>query len=136
VRFCGVLDGSETGFLFPLYLPEKNASVKFEPPEIEACGNASPLRITDFRLLKPKECFDPTKSVDETSYLPLFTFNNFRPNTAGVYELSLTFSTESRRDEQWLGITGYPGEEKVLELLEEIPRLTVKSNILQVKVEA
>ena len=135
-RLVGVLDGSETSVRFPHYLPEIKASVEFEPPGLEACGNASPLRASDFRLLKPQECFDPTKSAGEASYLPLFTFSNFRPNAAGIYEFSLTLSTKSRRDEQWLGITGYPGEEKVLELLKEVPRLTVKSNILSVKVEA
>jgi hypothetical protein len=136
VRLVGVLDGSETGVRFPHYLPEIKASVEFEPPELEACGNASPLRTTDFRLLKPQECFDPTKSAGEASYLPLFTFQNFSPSQAGLYELSLTLSTESRRDEQWLGTLGYPGEEKVLKLLKEVPRLNIKSNILTVQIEA
>jgi hypothetical protein len=136
VQIVGVLDGSETGVRFPHYLPEIKSSVEFEPPEMEVCGTAAPLRITDFRLLLPKDCFDPAKSAGEASYLPLFTFNNFRPSRAGVYELSLTLSTASERDEQWLGVTGYPGEEKVLELLKEVPRLTVESNVLIVKVEA
>ena len=136
VQIVGVLDGSETSVRFPHYLPEIKASVEFELPEMDVCGTTAPLRTSDFRLLKPKECFDPTKSADEASYLPIFTFNNFLPNAAGVYEFSLTLSTESRRDDQWLGIIGYPGEEKVLELLKEIPRLTVKSNVLTLKVEA
>jgi len=136
VNIVGVLDGSETGVRFPHYLPEIKASVEFELPEMEVCGTAGPLRTSDFRLLKPKECFDPTKSAGEASYLPLFTFQNFRPNAAGLYEFSLTLSTESKRDEQWLGIVGYPGEEKVLELLKKMPRLTVKSNVLTIEVEA
>jgi hypothetical protein len=136
VRIVGVLDGSETGVRFPYYLPEIKSSAKFELPEMEVCGTTAPLRTTDFRLLKPRECFDPTKSAGEASYLPLFIFNNFRPTAPGVYEFSLTLSTESERHGQWLGILGYPGEEKVLELLKEVPRLTVKSNILTIKVEA
>ena len=136
VQIVGVLDGSETGVRFPHYLPEIKASVEFELPEMDVCGTTAPLRTSDFRLLKPKECFDPTKSAGEASYLPIFTFRNFSPSQAGIYELSLTLSTESRRDEQWLGITGYPGEEKVIELLKDIPRLTVKSNVLTIKVEA
>jgi hypothetical protein len=136
VQIVGVLDGSETAARFPHYLPEIKASVEFELPEMEVCGTTAPLRTSDFRLLKPEECFDPTKSTGEASYLPIFTFQNFSPSQAGVYELSLTLSTESRRAEQWLGITGYPGEEKVLELLRDIPRLTVKSNVLTINVEA
>ncbi len=136
VPIVGVLDGSETGVRFPKYLPEIKSSIEFELPEMEVCGTTAPLRSVDFRLLKPKECFDPAKSTGDASYLPLFTFNNFRPSKTGVYEFSLTLSTESARPEQWLGIIGYPGEEKVLELLKEVPHLTIKSNVLTIKVEA
>lgn len=136
VRMVGVLEGSETGVRFPHYSPEIKASIKLKPEEMDVCGNVAPLRITDFRLLLPKESFDPTKPLDEASYLPLFIFNNFRPPAPGVYELSLTLSTESKNDEQWLGMLGYPGEEKVLKLLKEVPRFKVKSNTLLLRVEA
>lgn len=136
LRIVGVLEGSEKGVRFPHYRPQIKASFALEPPEMEACGNVAPLRVTDFRMLHPQESFDPTKPIDEASYMPLFLFNNFYPPAVGTYELSLTLSTESPNDEKWLGWVGYPGEEKVLKLLKEVPRLEVKSNVLLLKVEA
>jgi hypothetical protein len=135
LRIVGVLEGSEMGVRFPHYIPAIKAPVKYEP-EMEAYGNVAPLRAVDFRLLLPQESFDPTKPLDDAAYLPLFLFRNFRPPAPGVYELSLTLSTESERDEQWIGIRGYPGEEKALELLKDVPRLKIRSNTLLLNVEA
>ena len=135
LQIVGVLEGSEMGVRFPHYIPEIKAPVELDI-EMEAYGNVAPLRVVDFRVLAPQESFNPTEPIGEAAYLPLFLFRNFRPPAPGAYELSLTLSTESERDDQWIGWRDYPGEEKALELLKEVPRFTAKSNVLIVNVEA
>jgi hypothetical protein len=131
----GVLDGSEVGFRYPHYLPQITALQPLPPPEgLPECGNVAPLRLKDFRLLQPGEGFDPTSPHDEIAYLPLITFQTFRPPFTGRYEFRLTLSTESEQDEQWLGIIEYPGKEQVLSRLAQVPRLRIESNVATVEV--
>lgn len=131
----GVLDGSEVGFRYPHYLPQITAPQPLPPTEgLPECGNVAPLRLKDFRLLQPGEGFDPTVPLDDIAYLSLITFKTFRPPFPGRYEFRLTLSTESERDEQWLGIIEYPGKEQVLSRLAQVPRVRIESNAAVVEV--
>jgi hypothetical protein len=129
----GVLDGSETGFRYPRYLPQI-AGPPQPPRDEEIYDMAAPLRIQDFRRLAPGDGFDPTRPSGDAAYQPLATFATFSPTTPGRYELRLTLDTDSQADEQWLGIVEYPGKEAVLERLAQVPRLRVDSNIITVEV--
>ena len=131
----GVLDGSEMGFRYPHYKPLIRGPKSLPPSdELDACGNVAPLRLQDFRSLPPGEGFDPTASLDGTAYLPLQAFANFRPSIPGRYEFTLTVSTASQKEQDWLGMLGYPGEEMVLARLAYVARLQVESNIAIVEV--
>lgn len=137
VWMVGVLDGSEGGVRYPLYLPSVTragaAMAKPPPPEDPLVG---PLRSTDFRRLGPGEAFDPTRGDGGAAYLPLSTFTTFSPREPGTYAYTLELSTESSRPEEWLGRFGQEAAERasVLELLAHVPRLTVTSNILDIEV--
>jgi hypothetical protein len=95
----------------------------------------APLRLVDFQLLAAGGAFDPTKPRAAAAWLPISTFNVFRPDSPGRYELSLTLSTESQRPEQWLGRFGQEADQAaILERIAQVPRLTVRSNVLQLEV--
>ena len=129
VWVTGVLDGSEEGIRYPHYRPvvTRQAETIAEPPPPED-PLVSPLRLVDFRLLRPGEAFDPTRADGDAAYLPLLTFANFRPNAPGVYEFSLTFSTEGAAPEQWLGAFGQDASRAaVLERIAVVPRLTISA---------
>jgi hypothetical protein len=131
----GIVDGSEGGLRFPRYEP----SVALEDDVVAAPRSpedplVSPLRAVDFRRLAPGESFDPTKPTGAAAYLPLATFANFVPQSAGRYRFGLSLSTESDAPERWLGRFNQEAERNaVLELVQRVPRLTL-SNAVEVEV--
>jgi hypothetical protein len=136
VWVVGVVDGSEDAIRYPHYLPQiaMAGQVIAEPPPPED-PLVGPLRQVDFRLLAPDESFDPTSPHLGAAYLPISTFSNFRPAVPGRYELTLVLSTESQHPEQWLGYFGQDAERSaVLERIAQVPRLTIRSNVLEVEV--
>jgi hypothetical protein len=85
--------------------------------------------------LAPDEAFDPTNPHPGAVFLPISTFSNFRPAVPGRYEFSLILSTQSQYPEQWLGSFGQDAERSaVLERIAQVPRLTIRSNVLEVEV--
>ena len=125
----GVLDGSEQGYRFPHYRPSITSDPPMPPPEMEACGNLAPLRLQEFTRLDPDESFDPTVSDSGAAYLPIDTFANFVAPAPGSYQFQLKLSTLSEKEEDWLGMRGYPGEADVLVRLADVPRVEVESNV-------
>jgi hypothetical protein len=129
VWIVGVVGGSEEGIRYPHYRPSvtRDGAVVAEPPPPED-PLVGPLRVADFRRLGPGEHFDPTTRGEGAAYLPLITFATFRPTEPGVYQYTLTLSTESPEPEEWLGRYNQEAErEAVLDLVARVPRLTVTS---------
>jgi hypothetical protein len=136
VWIVGVVDGSEQGIRYPHYLPRiaLGDEVVAEPPPPED-PLVGPLRLVDFRLLAPGEAFDPTSPHAGATFLPISTFSTFQPAGPGRYEFDLTLSTQRQYPEQWLGYFGQDAERSaVLQRIAQVPRLTVRSNILEVEV--
>lgn len=136
VWVVGVVDGSEDAIRYPHYLPRIAVAgqvvAERPPPEDPLVG---PLRLADFRLLAPGEAFDPTNPHPGAAFLPISTFSNFRPVVQGRFEFSLVLSTQSQNPEQWLGYFGQDAERSaVLERIAQVPRLTIRSNVLKVEV--
>jgi hypothetical protein len=131
----GIVDGSEGGLRFPRYEP----SVTLEDDVVAAPRSpedplVSPLRTADFRHLAPGESFDPSDASGTAAYLPLTTFANFVPRSAGRYRYGLALSTESDAPERWLGRFNQEAERSaVLDLVQRVPRVTV-SNAVEVEV--
>jgi hypothetical protein len=117
--FVGVLDGSETGTRYPVWLPSIRIGdrVVAAPPAAED-PLVGPLRSTDFVRLAPGEAFDPGR---------LATYAVFAPAEVGAYVYSLELSTESPSPEAWLG--RFNQDRSVLELIPRVPRLTVRSEL-------
>lgn len=129
----GVLDGSEVGLRYPHYLPSVQGP-DYESPTPEWPDMISPLRMNDFLLLQPGEAFDPTEPVNGAGYLPLIGLRDFVPPAAGRYLLSLTLSTESLRNGEWLGRAPRAEQDEVMRQVGKVPRCKVTSNVLTIDV--
>jgi hypothetical protein len=137
VLMVGVVDGSEGGLRYPRWRPEilgdaigRVTARRDEDPLV------GPLRGSDFTRLAPGQAFDPTDPGPGRAYLPLSTFATFAPPVPGTYRFRLVLSTESETPEQWLGRFNQEEErEEVLELVSRVPRVTLESNALEVRVD-
>jgi hypothetical protein len=130
VWMIGVLDGSEVGYRYPHYLPEIGGPGSAPQSESSAeCGLVAPLRLTDFRLLSAGETFDPTVAMQGAAYLPIRLFKRFQPQTAGRYDFTLTYSSECRDPDAWLGILEYPGHEAVRKRLLSVPAIRLTAAV-------
>jgi hypothetical protein len=116
----GVLDGSESSTRYPIWRPavEREGEVVAAPgpPEDPLVG---PLRPQDFQRLAPGETLDPGR---------LATFATFAPAEAGEYVYRLELSTDSPRDEDWLG--WFNQDRSVLALVARVPRLTMRAELV------
>jgi hypothetical protein len=133
VWMVGVLGGSEHGIRYPHYRPSVSRAgtpvAEPDPPEDPLVG---PLRADHFRRLEPGEAFDPTQAG---AYLPLATFATFSPGEPGAYRFDLVLSTASARPEEWLGTFGQDRDRgAVLDLVGQVPRITVPAPPLEVRV--
>jgi hypothetical protein len=131
----GVLGGSEVAARYPHYIP-KIVGPDYVQPEPEWPDMTPPIRPADFRLLKPGESFDPTRREGGAAYLPIIAFDTFTPTSPGEYEITLTLSTASDRDDQWMGTLPSYGQKQgePLERLAQVPRLRIISPKLVIKV--
>ncbi|MBS1806707.1 MAG: hypothetical protein JST84_00780 [Acidobacteria bacterium] len=134
IWFVGVMDGSEEGVRYPKYAPQIVGPQAMPPAEPLECGLVSPLRMKDFSLLPPGQGFDPTIGQNGATYFPLRKFTEFRPPSAGRYEFSLTVSTLSQQEEEWLGWPEYDEKAAVLQRLTEVPRVQLQSNVASIEV--
>lgn len=125
-----VLDGSEEGARYPHFRTRvmRDGRIVAEPPPLED-PYYSPLRADDFHLLAPGATFNPVRAAGIAGQVPLFTFLNFRPDSAGLYEVSVTYSTESSSPEDWLGGFGQDSDQdQMISRIAEIPRLTLTAS--------
>jgi len=132
----GVLDGSEEGVRYPHYRPVvMRDGVTVAEPGAAEDPLVARLRAGEVRRLAPGASFDPTRPVDGAAYVPLSTFATWACPQAGEYQYVLSLSTHSPVVESWLGRVG-PAEsiEHLRDLLARVPRLTITSNVLTVRV--
>ena len=131
VWMVGVVDGTEDGVRCPYYRPAVlfGDVVVAEPPPPED-PLVGPLRRADFRRLGPGESFDPTAAEEGAGYHPLATFATFRPRQPGVYQFTLTLSSQCPDPDQWLGAFGQNAErDAVLGLVSRVPQVTVTASV-------
>jgi hypothetical protein len=120
VWMVGVLDGSETGTRYPVWRPsvERDGIVVAAPPAPED-PMVGPLRPSDFVCLAAGATLDAGR---------LATFATFAPAEAGEYEYRVELSTESPRDEDWLG--RFNQDPAVVESVARVPRLVVAAAVV------
>lgn len=140
VWLVGVVDGAEAGARFPHWRATVTGPDGPLPPR-EASGSARPLLPVDFRLLAPGATTDPTDRADGANYFPIAAFQSIT-DRPGRYRASLELDTRAPDDAAWLGDTGIDRRPAAAadraeagRRLREVPRLTVRSNEIEVVVE-
>lgn len=128
----GVLDGSEAGVRYPHYIPRIGGAARDVTP-IEAPDFVAPLRRGDFVRLASGDAFDPTDRASGGAFFPIATFQRLT-RAPGRLAVSLRLSTESRSFEEWLGNLPSKPEPGIADLIADVPRLTVESNVLSLSV--
>lgn len=135
VAMAGVLDGSESCIRYPHYRVQVAGPPGFvEPAAPPVCGIVAPLLAADMRLLAPGEGFDPTAPGAGPDPLKLRGLEHFPFELSGRYEFWVVVSTQSDREDDWLGLSEYPQKAPALERLRRVPRLRFESNRLAIVV--
>ena len=132
IRVCSTALRPPPGAVLPAYRPADGEIVAAPPqPEDPLVG---PLRPEDFRRLEPGQWFDPTDRSGGPAYLPLSTFDSFRPDRPGTYRYTLILDTTGP-EEQWMGRFGQePFRAGVLPLLALVPKVVLNA-VVDIDVE-
>lgn len=143
VLLVGSLDGSDCKMRFPhctfeIIGPDGKSPVK----GIGRCGNMNTLREKDFVRVAPGKSFDPFGRVDDGGFFGCHQLRAENFAAPGEYRLRFRYSTvaEKGTEENWFGDGFRKGQEAqeltVKGLLARVPRVTVESNWVTVRVVA
>jgi len=132
VWVVGVLPGSD-GLRYPQYLAEiegPSGPVDMRLPE--GLDYARGLRPNDFVQLDPGESFDPQEGH---GFIPIQQLAWFKPTAPGRYRLRLCLDATAENPRQWMGHTVSPDQRRVESLIEQVPKVQVHSNTLEIDFE-
>jgi hypothetical protein len=146
IYLVGSLDASDLKWRYPFcYFEIRDAIGNPVNVRVGRCGNMNAIREKDFVRVAPGGKFDPYQTIDEGGF---FGSSQLIPQSfdrEGEYRIRLVYSTEAPKLETWLGDrrglmpellgTG-TSREKLLKMLEQVPRTTVSSNEITVKIVA
>jgi len=130
IWMVGVLPGSE-GLRYPLYVAEiegPSGSVGTRFPE--ALDYVRGMHPEDFVRLPPGESFDPQEGK---GFIPIQQLAWFRPTEPGKYRLRLHFDATAEDPREWMGHTFVRDRRKVETLIQQVPRVAVWSNTLEIE---
>src|SRR5262245_7353276 len=133
IYLVGSLDGSDWKWRYPLCYfevtgPDGQSAVK-SPGR---CGNMNPLREKDFVKVPNGGKFNPFQKVDGYGF---FSAHQISPDTfkeMGEYRIRFIYSTNQASIKTWLG--DGKADDKLVNLLEKVPKTTVSSNEIRVRV--
>lgn len=130
VWMIGVLPGSE-GMRYPQYVTEiEGPSGPIETPFPEGLDYARGLQTEDFVQLAPGESFDPQQGK---GFIPIQHLAWFKPSSPGTYRLRLRLDATAEDPRQWMGQTFVRDQRRVEKLLEQVPKVQVESNTLELE---
>jgi hypothetical protein len=130
VWVVGVLPGSE-GLRYPQYVAEiEGPSGPVEIRFPEGLDYVPGLKPEDFVQLAPGESFDPQHGK---GFIPIQQLAWFKPTEPGTYRLRLRFDATAQDSRQWLGHTAVRDRPRVVMLIEQVPRVEVRSNTLEIE---
>jgi len=139
----GSLDGSDCKMRFPhctfeITGPDGKSPVK----GIGRCGNMNTLREKDFVRVAPGKSFDPFGRIDDGGFFGCHQLRAENFAAPGDYRLRFRYATVAEKEARgnWFGDGFRKGQEaeeaRVNALLDRVPRVTVESNTITVRVVA
>jgi len=132
VYLVGSLDASDCKWRYPhcyyeIIAPDGKSAVR----SFSRCGNVNPLREKDFLRVPANGKFDPFQHVDDYGFfsvhVPSETFA-----AEGVYRICFVYSTGKKLEDWVQGKRA--ADERLLKLLKQVPKTTIKSNEITVRV--
>ena len=130
VWMVGVLPGSE-GMRYPRYEVEiEGPSGQAARPFPEGMDYARGLQPTDFKRLAPGESFDPQEG---RQFIPIQQLAWFKPSQPGTYRFRVRLDTREENPREWLGHTYVRDQAKVMAMLQQVPKVEVESNTLEIE---
>jgi hypothetical protein len=145
VYLIGSLDGSDIKWRLPLcYFEVIGPDGKPVQQRIfRDCGNMNAIREKDFVKVPRGGKFDPYQKIDDLGFFGTALLTPATFQAEGEYRIRFVYSTDRAEPKYWLGdvngsaalmlSTGGANEE-VVKLLAKVPKTTVSSNEITVKV--
>ena len=144
IYLVGSLDASDLKWRLPLcYFEVIGPDGKCDPPRIARCGNMNAIREKDFVKVPRGGKFDPYQKIDDSGFFGSSQISPATFQTEGEYRIRFVYSTDREDPKYWLGdVHGDAAEmlptggtnEEVAKLLAKVPKTTVSSNEITVKV--
>ena len=144
IYLVGSLDGSDLKWRYPFcYFEVIGPTGKSVHERVARCGNMNALREKDFVKVPRGGKFNPYQRVDDAGFFGSSQLTAATFQAEGEYRVRFIYSTEAREPKYWLGdAQGNTAEmlrtggshENVLKLLALVPRTTVYSNEITIKV--
>jgi len=145
IYLIGSLDGSDTKLRYPFcYFEVIGPDGKLVQPRLfRDCGNMNAIREKDFVKVPRGGKFDPYQKIDDHGFFgtSLITPATFRAE--GEYRIRFVYSTDKTEPKFWVGdalgnvtlmLNTGTTNENVAKLLASVPKTTVSSNEITVKV--
>ena len=144
IYLVGSLDASDLKWRLPLcYFEVIGPDGKCDPPRIARCGNMNAIREKDFVKAPRGGKFDPYQKIDDGGFFGSSQISPATFRAEGEYRIRFVYSTDRADPKYWLGdVNGDAAEmlttggtnEEVVKLLAKVPKTTVSSNEITVKV--
>jgi hypothetical protein len=144
IHLVGSLDASDRKWRYPFcYFEVIGPDGKPVQQRLARCGNMNAIREKDFVKVPRGGKFDPYQKIDEGGFFGTSLITPATFATEGEYRIRFIYSTERAEPRFWLGdANGDVGEmlntggtkEKVVTLLADVPKTTVSSNEITVRV--
>ncbi|HYH68673.1 MAG TPA: hypothetical protein VD866_28530 [Urbifossiella sp.] len=143
IYLVGSLDASDCKWRLPYCTFEITRPDGTQPANgVSRCGNMNTLREKDFVRVAPGKSFDPFGRIDDGGF---FGCHQMRPENfaaPGDYRVRFHYATVTEKEPRggWFGDGFRKGQEeqeaRVKALLARVPRVTVESNTITVRVVA
>lgn len=137
ICLIGSLDGSDLKWRMPYcyYTIEKP---KPDTVKFSRCGNVNPLRVEDFKIVKPGDRFNPYQTIDMYGFFGDYLITNKESfKNAGVYKIQFHYSTNAQNILEFMGRFNSVLKDsvKIKTLLKEVPKVNLVSNEIELKFE-
>jgi hypothetical protein len=145
IYLIGSLDGSDTKWRYPFcYFEVLGPDGK--PVQLRLfrdCGNMNAIREKDFVKVRPGGKFNPYQKIDDLGFFGTSLITPATFQAEGEYRIRFVYSTDRADPKFWVGdVHGNVSEmlnagttnENVVKLLAKVPKTTVSSNEITVKV--